>query len=414
MAVKKPKIKKRNSIERIYKDGREAIVKAVKRKAVHRKLSVAVIEPSCAIKEYKSAPNITINEYELPSYDTITRITLIPKDPFWIYAYWEIAESSIENVKKQLGGNLDGAKFIVRMYDITYKDFNGFNANHWFDIEVGRYSNNWYISLWNDNVSYCGEIGIVHTSGRFFPMARSNFVHTPRSSSSNRFEEIWMDISDEIAIEKAGRGRSRPSPTFNRGENAVQYDTAGRFSRERPRPFPTVSRRRKIYLSQADLRAYYSKFSPLLRNRLFSRISRKRIYKYLYSRMSESEWKGLLYFKRLEGAKFGRKVMIGASEFTYLGGSENLQGGASEFIQPDKKRKFFFEIGAELIVYGRTEPDAEVRLGDKKVDLRPDGTFSMRLALPDGKIDLPFTATSNDKVETKRITTKVERNTVPK
>ncbi|MEK7868242.1 MAG: hypothetical protein AAB157_02575, partial [Candidatus Omnitrophota bacterium] len=113
MRVKKTKLKERNSIERVYKDGREAIVKAVKRKAAHRKPSVAVIEPSCAIKEYKSAPNITINEYELPSYNNITRITtLIPKDPFWIYAYWEIAESSIENVKKQLGGSLDGTRFV--------------------------------------------------------------------------------------------------------------------------------------------------------------------------------------------------------------------------------------------------------------------------------------------------------------
>ena len=82
--------------------------------------------------------------------------------------------------------------------------------------------------------------------------------------------------------------------------------------------------------------------------------------------MSGAERQDLLYFRRLHEAKFGRKIMIGASEFTYLGGSEKLQGGASEFVQPDKKRKFFFEIGAELIVYGRTEPDAEVSLEIKK------------------------------------------------
>ena len=127
--------------------------------------------------------------------------------------------------------------------------------------------------------------------------------------------------------------------------------------------------------------------------------------------MSGKEWKDLLYFRRLAGTNYGRKVTIGASEFAYLGGSENSRGGASEFVQSDKKRKFFFEIGAELIVYGRTEPDAEVRLGDKKVDLRPDGTFSIRLALPDGKISLPFTATSSDKVETRKIATEVERKT---
>ena len=218
-----------------------------------------------------------------------------------------------------------------------------------------------------------------------------------------------MDLSQEQEFPSPATSHSKDNktegatcPELNRG---VKYDAAGRFS------YSSLSKRRKIYLSEADLRAYYSRFSPLLRERLFSRISRKSIYRYLYSSMSGSEWRDLLYFRRLHGTKFGRKVMIGASEFAYLGGSENLQGGSSEFVQPDKKRKFFFEIGAELIVYGRTEPDAEVKLGDKKIDLRPDGTFSMRFALPDGKIPLPFTATSKDKIDTRKITTQVERKT---
>ena len=420
--MKKNRGKKRTPIERVYRNGAEAIVRGAKKKLKDRSFRPAVvtslsaaIEPSCAIQDRKSASRpITANEYELPSYNTTSRITLIPKDPSWIYAYWEIADSSVEDVRRQLGGNLNGARFVVRMYDVTYKDFNGFNANNWFDIEVGRYSNNWYINLWNDNVSYCAEIGIAHNSGRFFPMARSNFAHTPRSNSSNRFEEIWMDIRQETGREQAClfptpmETERAACPELSRG---VQYDVAGRFSRERSRPFPTVSKKRKIYLTEADLRAYYSRLSPLLRDMMFSMISRKRLYRYLYSNMSGQEWKDMLYFRRLHGTNYGRKIMIGASEFAYLGGSENFQGGSSEFVQPDKKRKFFFEIGAELIVYGRTEHDADVRLGDKKVGLRPDGTFSMRFALPDGKIDLPFTATSNDKVETRKITTEVERKT---
>lgn len=408
MADKKIKVKKREPIERVYTEGREAIVKSVKKKVNNKKPA----EVSCAIKERKAEHKpITINEYELPSYSSTSRITLIAKDPFWIYAYWEIADSSVEDVKRQLGGNLDGTRFVVRMYDVTYKDFNGFNANHWFDIEVGRYSNNWYISIWNDNASYLGEIGIAHHSGRFFPMARSNFVHTPRSSSSNRFEEIWMDLGQEDKFPAASGSNSDTRDSSAQGSacpelsRGVQYDAAGKFS------YSSVSKRRKIYLKEADLRAYYSRLSPLLRDIMFSRISRKRLYRYLYSSMSGKEWHDLLYFKKLHNSKFGRKVTIGASEFAYLGGSENLQGGASEFVQPDKKRKFFFEIGAELIVYGRTEPDAEVKLGDKLVDLKPDGTFSVRLALPDGKIDLPFTATSKDKIDTRKISTQVERKT---
>ena len=341
---------------------------------------------------------MTINDYELPSYNTTTRITLIAKDPFWIYAYWEIIESSIEDVKRQLGGSMASTRFVLRMYDVTYKDFNGFNANHWFDIEVGRYSNNWYINLWNDNASYVGEIGILYSSGRFFPMARSNFVHTPRSASSNRIEEIWMDLSHE-----ASRGQACLSPTTMRAERAVQYDAAGRFS------YSSLFKRRRIYLSEVDLRFYYSRLSPLLRDLMLSRISKKRIYRHL---PSERERLDILYFRGLAGARFGRSILMGASESMFQGGSENMPQGASEFVQPGKKRKFFFEIGTELIVYGRTEPDADLKLGDKEVGLRPDGTFSMRFALPDGKIELPFTATSNDKIETRKIATTVKRNTV--
>ena len=403
MPDKKLKLKKRKPIERVYKDGREAIVRDAARKPLIQKKRTLIKpdEPIPIQKQIIKSNPITINEYELPSYNSTSRITLIAKDPFWIYAYWEIADSSVEDVRLKLGGSLDGTRFVVRMYDVTYRDFNGFNANYWFDIEVGRYSTNWYISLWNDNVSYVGEIGIVHNSGRFFPMARSNFVHTPRSGSSNRFEEIWMDLSQE-SPEFPASAADAACPERSRG---VQYDTAGRFS------YSAIAKRRKIYLTEADLRAYYSRLSPLLREIMFSRVSRKRLYRYMYSKISGRQWQDLLYFRRLHGTKFGRKVMIGASEFAYLGGSENLQAGASEFVQPSKKRQFFFEIGAELIVYGRTEPDAEVKLGDKKVDLRPDGTFSMRFALPDGKINLPFTATSKDKVETRKITTEVERKT---
>ena len=91
---------------------------------------------------------------------------------------------------------------------------------------------------------------------------------------------------------------------------------------------------------------------------------------------------------------FAAKKFLGASEF---GGASESFPGASE--QPYSGRKFFFEIGTELIVYGRTEPDAKVWWGDKKIELRPDGTFGMRLALPDGRIPLGFTAVSGDNVE---------------
>ena len=60
----------------------------------------------------------------------------------------------------------------------------------------------------------------------------------------------------------------------------------------------------------------------------------------------------------------------------------------------EQARGFWFNVNAELIIYGATEPDASVTIGGRKIRLRPDGTFSYRFALPDGKFDLPAIATN--------------------
>ena len=74
-------------------------------------------------------------------------------------------------------------------------------------------------------------------------------------------------------------------------------------------------------------------------------------------------------------------------------------------------RKFWVNINAELVVYGATEPDATVTVGNRKIKLRPDGTFSFRFALPDGRYDLPVAATSGDKVETREARLQFSRDT---
>jgi uncharacterized protein len=76
-----------------------------------------------------------------------------------------------------------------------------------------------------------------------------------------------------------------------------------------------------------------------------------------------------------------------------------------------KERKFWLVVDCELIVYGATEPDAAVTVQGKPIQLRPDGTFTMRYALPDGKQVIPVQATSSDEIETRTITPIVSRQT---
>lgn len=75
------------------------------------------------------------------------------------------------------------------------------------------------------------------------------------------------------------------------------------------------------------------------------------------------------------------------------------------------QRGFCFQVDAELVVFGVTEPDAQITLRGEPVRIGPDGTFSMRFNLPDRRQVLPVVASSHDGVEQRTIVLAVERNT---
>jgi hypothetical protein len=84
---------------------------------------------------------------------------------------------------------------------------------------------------------------------------------------------------------------------------------------------------------------------------------------------------------------------------------------ASPVKKAVKERKFWLVVDCELIVYGATEPDAKVTVQGKPVNLRPDGTFTLRYYLPDGKQVIPVKAVSSDREEERAITPIVTRET---
>jgi hypothetical protein len=70
-----------------------------------------------------------------------------------------------------------------------------------------------------------------------------------------------------------------------------------------------------------------------------------------------------------------------------------------------------FAVDAEIIVYGAANRDAHVTLQGEPVQLRDDGTFAVRLSLPDRRQVIPIVASSYDGVEQRTTILAVERNT---
>jgi hypothetical protein len=73
--------------------------------------------------------------------------------------------------------------------------------------------------------------------------------------------------------------------------------------------------------------------------------------------------------------------------------------------------EFPFEVHAELVVHGTTHPQAKMTLLGEEVPLEADGSFSLRLALPDGRQVIPAVAVTPNGAEQRTIVLGVERNT---
>jgi hypothetical protein len=72
---------------------------------------------------------------------------------------------------------------------------------------------------------------------------------------------------------------------------------------------------------------------------------------------------------------------------------------------------FQLEIDAEMIVYGATQPDAYVTLQGEPVKVQADGTFRVRVEMPNKRQVLPIVASARDGSARQTVVMAVERNT---
>jgi hypothetical protein len=163
------------------------------------------------------------------------RLTLLVRDPWWIFAYWEITPQTWEKVRRGIGKEIS-LKNILRVYDVTgISEFTGENANSFFDIELTPFADNWYIHVGNPNRSYCADIGLKDPQGKFYKIIRSNLVTTPRYGMSEILDEEWM-LSEEEYWKLFGLSGGYG---IGKGSLEVQELFKKRFEEEISSGFPT-------------------------------------------------------------------------------------------------------------------------------------------------------------------------------
>jgi hypothetical protein len=260
---------------------------------------------------------------DLPCQYGQDRIVLQVRDPWWIHAYWEVSNATLERLRNELRDEFYRAKRVLRVYDVSRIVFNGQNAHRFFDIQINEYANNWYIDTGGRGRSWCVDLGFLLPRGRFITVVRSNTVYTPLEGPSWITDEEWMVPEDMFArLYGMGFGLGRSSPV------------------------------------------------------------------------------GKAWQERVKEVLFSGALA-----------SPGMASMASPVKKIPREKKFWLAVDCELIVYGATEPDAKVTVQGKPINLRQDGTFTSRFALPNGKQVIPVKAVSSDNIQERTITPIVSRET---
>ncbi len=145
-------------------------------------------------------------EEALPVYNGISKIVLMPRDPWWVFVYWEVDRSLVED-----------KPLVLRVYRHSDRLY--------ASIHIGN-SNNWYINMPEPADTVRCELGYIKPGGEFRIVAVSNTVKTPRAWPS--------DISYTGVANKAMDQHTNPFiESYNAYEKVTPYVRENITSRKR-------------------------------------------------------------------------------------------------------------------------------------------------------------------------------------
>jgi uncharacterized protein len=300
---------------------------------------------------------------ELPDGYGESRIMLMPRDPQWAYAYWDIPNNHKEELRRQ-----GGQQLAIRIYDVTDVDLDHQAPHSVQEYLCDEMAREWYLPIPVSDRDYVADIGYRCADGRWLVLARSATVSIPPVYPSDWIEDAFITVNwDE--------------------------DLSGK--------------------------TLYTLVPPAKKQALGNGATSDRLYDTVFGMTKDTE------SMRMAGSLFGSMQQTpeaAVSSYVFPSGAgmwavptasgQNMSGaGFSGDLAEARPRKFWLVADAELIVYGATEPDATVTIGDRQIKLNSDGTFRFQMSFQDGMIDYPIKAVAIDGEQTRSIHMNFERET---
>ncbi len=410
-----------------------------------------------ATPEYANSDNNA-----LPNKYGDTKIIAMIRDPQWCYTYWEINETEIDEIKKFAGNNM---KMLLRVYDITDIIFNGFNAHASFDIAINKHDSSWYIELPEKGRNYCIDIAASGSTEDFILIARSNPFMTPLDGiapSSNQqpiFKKVGVapqnsnqlsgmaetHISGQQVAPNSISNKNLSSEALqgNLSSDALQGNLSSfALSSEEVQAnlssFNLSSETLTQGLSSGELSSFALSSGELQTNLSSLSLSSSKLQTNLSSlNLSSGELQTNLSSFNLSSETLQTNLSSlslsssnlqtnlssfnlsseGLSSFSLSSDNLSSNSGRTNSNEIDfqiNENDFNLNLNTELLIYGSVAPNTTLTLEGGGINLREDGSFSLRYAFPDGLYDIPVYAYNKDKNIGKMITIKIDKGTALK
>jgi hypothetical protein len=157
---------------------------------------------------------------ELPETYGVDECEVLFKDPYWVFAYWEITDGGLSSARAQLGQSADSSRLVLRMFT-TVPGVEGVDRQI-HDMDLPGNHGKRYMQAPKPGAHLRVAVGLLSGEGYFAPIAHSSLVRVPPAEPQPGPVE-WMEV-----VPPKTRGRTRePLVVVRRGDQHAERGVRG-------------------------------------------------------------------------------------------------------------------------------------------------------------------------------------------
>lgn len=120
------------------------------------------------------------------------------------FAHWRILDDWIGRTAEQKGDAWRDCRMILRLYDVSYLEFTGLNANQIQDRLLACTTGQTFFDLSRADTWQLGEVGFLLRSGEFLPAARSRVVAFAPAVPSSHTDHTALLVDEQGNLGQIG------------------------------------------------------------------------------------------------------------------------------------------------------------------------------------------------------------------